>query len=188
MSKPLKSNIWDSPILKQRFAIEGAFEGANGFPNKANYYFLVPTPESPRSQAAIILQNYIENGYDVSPHELQIGFADELRYQLQKEVGHDGYWIVGWTHPPVASPVLIDHDTVWGRLVIIWLDEDADPKISMDFERPFADLIGDGGRYFIQQAEKAYEIWAAEYGKKNIKKDMGLSDDQITKPVQSSLH
>lgn len=134
------------------------------------------------------MQNYVTNPHHIDPHELQIGFADELRFMLQKHVGNDGYWAVGYTHPPVASPILIDADNTWDRLVMFWMDEDADVQFSIDYVRPFIELINEGGDYFIQKAAEAHKAWSVEYGRKAIKSDMAIKDSQITKPTISSLH
>ena len=71
---------------------------------------------------------------------------------------------------------------------MIWLDGDCDPQFTVEFDRPFVELIQEGGHYFLEQAERAYQAFAEAYGLKAMKSDLGLTEDQMTKAALSSLH
>lgn len=181
--KSLPSNLWTSPVLLERMAAEAAFEGAE----KPHYWFVVPQGDTKREE--IILKNFDENFLHVAPHELQQDFAKKLREMFQKEIGHDGIWMVGWTNPPSSGQaVAIDGDNCWGRLVFIWLDEDGDPQYAFDSFRPFISMLQEGAEYYANLAETAHDAWKQEFGKKAVKEDFGIKEHQISKDVLKSLH
>ena len=148
--KHLPENIWQSPVIRKRLEAEAAFECAHGSPQKPQYWICVPDATNISSRHNAVLKNYNAGVLDIDPHEMQQSFVQELRYRLQKEVGHDGVWIAGFTHPPATfEAIKVDGDNCWNRLVMIWLDGDCDPQFTVEFDRPFVELIQEGGHYLL---------------------------------------
>lgn len=193
MSKTLSrlpQNLWESPPLRRRLDQEAAFESSQGYAPVPQYYAAVPHTDSP--SGSIELRNYDpEDARTPDPHELQIDFAQMYRQNLQRELHHDGVWIVGWTHPPriqskILMPDAVD-DNCFGRLIAIWLDADGDPQFTYETESEFADIIQNGGHYYLEQAERAWQMWNEDYGKKALKSDFGLTEGEQRKEVLEGL-
>lgn len=183
----LPENIWNSQVIKKRLWNEANFESNNGAPAKAHYWIVAPTVDGSRDHH--ILKNFSVGIMDVEPHDMQMAFAQELRYRLQKDLSHDGLWLVGWTHPPASwEAIKVDGDNCWNRLVMVWLDEDADPHFTVETDIPFVEMIGRGGHYYLELAEEAHKTWAEAYGKKARRDDFGLRDDQQTKKALAALN
>lgn len=183
----LPQNTYKSEIIRQRLFLEAGYEGVHGVSQKP--YFWVVVPEADTKRGKIVLKNFKETETDVAPHPIQIEFAKELLERLQRTTHHDGIWIVGWTHPPDFSQIIrVDGDNVWSRLIMIWLDKDADPQFTLDSEMPVAQMVENGSAYYANLAEDAYETFMEEYSEGRMKEEMGLSDDQMTKAVLSSLN
>jgi len=183
----IPEDVYKSMIIRDNLIIEAHFEGKNGRASKP--YFWVTVPEADTKRGCVILKNFKESEFEIAPHPVQQQFSRELQAHLQREHHHDGMWIVGWTHPPeFADLIRIDGDNVWSRMIVCYLDSDADWQFSIDFERPVAEMIEDGVAYFGDQASNAFETWRTEYSAKKMKDDMGLKDNQMTKATLSSLH
>ncbi len=183
----LPANIWNSKAIRNRLFAEASFECAHGMPSKFHYWVVVPEGDTMRGQ--IVLKNYTASPLSIDPHEMQQEFARQVREVLQKELHHDGVWVVGWTHPPEAwEAVRIDGDNVWGRLIMIWLDEDADPQYTVESDLPFLAMVEAGIENYLGQAARAHEAWSKEYGKKAMKEDFGIKANQTTKEALATLH
>lgn len=181
--KSLPNNLWTSPVLIDRLGQEADFEQ----PAKVQFWFSVPQADTRIGN--ITLKNFDNSLTNIPPHELQQDFAVALRQYMQSEIHHDGLWMVGWTHPPASGNHLrVDGDNCWGRLVMIWLDEDGDPQFTVDSYRPFVQMMKDGISYYVNMCENAYAAFNEEYGKKAMKADLGIKEDQIKKDVLKSLH
>ena len=184
----IPENIWNSPVIRQRLLLEAAYEcDTHGAPQHPFYWFNVPEGDTKRG--ALDLRNFVPTPFHIDPHALQMDFAREIREHLQSEEHHDGLWIVGWTHqPPQYEAIRIDGDNTWCRMVMIWLDEDADPQYTLESEVPFFQMVENGTSYYVGLAAEAYEKWQEIYSSKNLIKDMELKDDQISKPALEALN
>lgn len=189
MSMNLPDNIWLSPVIKKRLLMEAGFESTNhGRPPKAQYWFSAPMATDLKSRMGVTLKNYVPGVFDVDPHDMQMAFASELRWRLQQNIGHDGLWIAGWTHPPGNDQTIrVDGDNAWNRLVMVWLDGDGDPQFTVESDLPFVEMISRGGYYYIEMAEEAYQAYVEAYGLKAMKDDLGLGEDQMTKAALAAL-
>lgn len=182
----LPENIWRSPVIQKRLLLEANIDGGLGFPSKPQYYFLAPEGDTLRGEVA--LKNFKPDELNVIPHETQMEFTKLLRHTLQSQADNNGIWLVGWTHPPANDQAIrIDGDNVWGRLVMIWLDEDADPHYVIDSEFPVNTMIHNGTDYYVGLCERAHEKWREEYGKDVITMDMELSADNFKKAAIEAL-
>lgn len=183
----LPPNIWNAPAIRNRLLAEASFECDHGVSDKKIYWVVVP--EADGKGGHIVLRNFEPKPFVPDPHEMQEMMATDLQMLLQKNLHHDGAWIVGWTHPPQASSFLHleGGDNVWGRLIMIWLDEDADPKFTVESDHPVQDMVENGPKYYCGLAAQGYEMWDKEYGKKALKEDFGITSDQQTKAAQASM-
>lgn len=183
----LPENVWKSKVILNRLEAEARFESNFGFAEKKHYWFTVPEGDSKRGN--IELRNFRPSEFDADPHPHQKGMAINLQSALQKEAGFDGVWIVGWTHPPsMAELIRIDGDNCWSRLVMIWLDEDADPKYTLESDIPIFEMIQNGIEYYLSLAHQAHEKWDEAYGKRAMKDDFQIKEGQMKKAALSTIN
>ncbi len=170
--------VLESKAVLGRLTAEAYFDSSNGDDSRGLYWCLTQVPSD---RTIIKLQNFTTSILDVEPHEIQKGFADQLVRQLNREVGHDGGWIVGFTHPPYRGDAIrVDGDNVWGRMFFLWLDKDGDPQFTFDTDLPFVEVFGSGIEGYLNQCEKAYHEWEKVLGKQGLK-DLGIKEDQLIK-------
>lgn len=185
--KHLPDNVWKSKALLRRLKAEAGFESNNGSPEKQHYWVLVPQADTRADE--IILKNFEESPLDCLPHEIQQDMARQIRQELQRNQHYDGIWIVGWTHPPASWDVVrIDGDNCWGRLIMIWLDEDADPQYTVESDIHIATMVQNGIETYLNHAAEAHQRWLEEYGPKAMKNDMGIKEEQTVKETLSTIH
>lgn len=183
----LPQNLYDSLVIKKRLLQEAGFECAHGVPHKRHYWIVAP--EADTRLGDILLRNFKPSFIDIEPHDSQQQFANMLQAVLQHNLHHDGLWLVGWTHPPsTAHAVRVDGDNAWGRMVMIWLDSDGDPKFTAESDLPFFKMIGRGVEYYAGLADQAYEQWKEMAGPQAMKDDFGVREDQQTKAALKALH
>lgn len=181
----LPNNIWNSPVTRDRLFAEACFNLDNGKPEKTHYHFYVKQSDG---IGYALLVNYAESIVDIAPHEMQVEFAKTTREIVQKRYHHDGFWIVGWTHPPTVSRVLRpDGDNCWDRFLILWADEDGDIKFAVESVDSFIEIMKNGEDYYADLAAQAWESWNEVYGKRAVRDDFGLTEDQLGKPALESL-
>jgi hypothetical protein len=169
----LPENLWKSPFIKKRLDQEANFECAWGLPSKPHYWVQVPNADTKKGN--VTLSNYEPSVENVNPHEIQQIFAKELHDFVMKEAHFDGLWIVGYTHPPSSYAALTDTDNVWGRLIMIWCDEDGDPQYTAEFDRPFYEMLQDGILHFANQAHHAHLGFLDVCGK-GMMKELSLKE------------
>jgi hypothetical protein len=88
----------------------------------------------------------------------QMLFANDMAKGLNKLLHHDGFWIVGWTHP--APYMLLGMATrTYGRMVMIWCDADGDPQFTIESEDPVWKILECGPQQWAEQAEQAWQKW-----------------------------
>lgn len=183
----LPSNIWKSKAIRTRLEQEARFESNHGRADKPHYWIIAPEGDSRRGE--VVLSNFEESILDCEPHELQQDFARQIQKSVQKEAHFDGVWLVGWTHPPAGwDAIRVDGNNCWGRLIMIWLDEDADAQYTVESDIPFIQMVQAGVDNYITQAERAHHEYVAHYGKKAMKNDFGIKEDQTSKEALSTIH
>lgn len=183
----LPSNVWKSPLILQRLAQEAMFECNHGKATNPHYWFSVP--ESDTRVDLIELRNFTPNEMDIDPHPHQKGMSIDLMMRLNRHISHDGLWIVGWTHPPERwEAIKTDGDNCWNRMVMIWLDEDADIQFAVETDLPIADIVERGLDYYVEMSEKSWKSWNESFGKSAQKTDFALKDEQVTKKTLASLN
>ncbi len=183
----LPANLWKSPLILQRLAQEAEFECRYGKADKPHYWFAVP--EADTKVDLIELKNYVETFTDIDPHPHQKGMARELMVMLNSNIDHDGLWIVGWTHPPPAwETIKVDGDNCWGRMLMIWLDEDGDIQFPFETDSPLFEIVEAGLDHYVEMCEKSWQAWNESFGREAQKKEFALKEEQLTKKTLESLH
>jgi hypothetical protein len=150
-----------TPALLLRFEGEAVLEGGNGqfyaFVRFSDGKLLCHHPGSPPIVAE------------------QIMWADDVLRSLNRELHHDGAWVVVFTAPqPLADGADIttnafiyaqpDH-VEYGRYVIMWLDADGDVQFSMEWVKnesdllDFADVLFAGLQSTMDKAEGCWQMW-----------------------------
>lgn len=82
---------------------------------------------------------------ETPPDEKQVWLMQILR-GLNKELGHDGRWVVGWTHGNT-------------RFIIMWLDEDGDIQFTVENDEAWAIMVTQEWNHWMSQAEEAWRYW-----------------------------
>jgi hypothetical protein len=178
----LPNNLWKSPAIRKRLEAEARFEGSH----KPQYWMVAPQADT--QDGCVILRNYEASIFNVDPHEAQTHFAKELQTTLQTGFHFDGIWIVGWTHPPSDSQAIrADGDNVWGRMIMIWLDEDGDPQYTVDITDEVVEILRNGIMYYCMLCDQANHIYTEAYGKRAMKDDFGISESQTKKETLKAL-
>lgn len=183
----LPENIWNSRSLRSRFLAEANFDCAWGFSDLKHYWILAPQADSPYENA--VVKNFEPSIMYLEPHPIQQEFAKELKSALQTDCGNDGIWVVGFTHPPsMGDAVAIEGDTVWSRMIMIWLDKDADPHYTLESDLPVDEIIKNGIQTYLDHANEAQKQWREQYSLDRMTSDMGLKEDQLVKESLSTLN
>ncbi|WP_341702616.1 hypothetical protein [Ferrovibrio sp.] len=88
----------------------------------------------------------------------QFMFASDMAKGLNNWLHHDGFWIVGWTHP--SRIVLLNQPgRSYTRMVMIWFDQDGDPGFTVESEDSVWKMLECGPRQWAEQAEQAWQQW-----------------------------
>lgn len=80
------------------------------------------------------------------PHVFQQDFAFELVRKLNKQISNGGTWTVGWCDG-------------WGKLIILWLDQDGDVQFTVEDDEPVNVILEAGADHFLSQCFDAYGKW-----------------------------
>lgn len=185
--KSLPNNLWKSPVIKDRLALEACFESTNcGISEKPHYWVMVPQADS--KDGVVVLQNYKSDMSNCDPHEMQQQFARKIQNELQRSCHFDGLWLVGFTHPPTTYGVITDTENCWNRLIMIWHDEDGDPQYTLESDLPFIDQVRAGEHYYVDLANQSHDSWKKMYGRKAMKSDMMLKDGQTKGAALEALN
>lgn len=152
----LDDSILMTPTLLRRFIQEAELEGGNG-----QHFALLR-----RSNSELIAHNPYSPELD--PSQMTWG-ADVLRL-LNRELHHDGAWVLCFTHPAEPGPpetILHNPPKHWeyARYCLMWLDKDGDVQFTVEWVRheselfDFADVMLAGIESTAQKAEAAWETW-----------------------------
>lgn len=140
--------------LLRRFKEEGEMEGGTG-----QHYALIRLSNG----------NLVKfNPYSPALAPEQMLWADVILTLLNKELHHDGAWVVVFTHPkPTPAQCVIYNPTHcdYERYGLIWLDADGDSQFTMEWSagesemRDFADVLLAGRESTTEKAEAAWQAW-----------------------------
>lgn len=94
------------------------------------------------------------------PAPTQMIWAEEAARILNKEIAHNGAWLVGFTHPPGMGDLLrIDPRFDWRRIIKLWIDETGDVAFTADIIDPFWMVMQRPVTHFIEQSEQCWQKW-----------------------------
>ena len=145
-----------TPALLQRFADEAKFEAGDG-----RYY-------------GIILNDF---GHPVAHHPyspaldyIQLIWAADILRRLNRELHHDGAWVIVFTHvlpqDEVKSILYNREHAEYGRYCIMWMDHDADVQFSQEWVhgsseelRDWATVMSQGVEAVLQKCEGSWQLW-----------------------------
>lgn len=79
-------------------------------------------------------------------------FAMNVSEMLNREIRHDGYWMVSWSDPePILKKPL--------ELVVRWLDADKDVQFRVWFEGPSGKAMAKPLEEIVEACENAWQQW-----------------------------
>jgi hypothetical protein len=184
----LPENFWTSPTIQNRLEQEAAFEAESGCAQMPLYWAVVPEADNTRSRRTIEFCNFQPTEFNPAPHILQMQFAGQLMIALNKELHMDGVWIVAFTHPPgFHHAIRVDGDNCWGRMVMLWLDQDGDPQFVAESEAKFVTMVEYGQQYYMKLAHNAWQQYDQIIGKRALKGEFGVQDGQTRMDALESL-
>lgn len=151
----LREDSLITPTLLRRFELEGQHNDGDG-----RYYGLIQ-----RDDGSLLVHHPIAPA--AAPQ--QTVWAGKVLRLLNKELHHDGAWVVCFTH---ALPVRVDNiflDTKhveYGRYCLVWIDHDGDPGFTVewvagenaDFTH-FHHVVEAGIESTARKCESSWEIW-----------------------------
>ena len=144
-----------TPALLRRFIAEARLEAGNGqhyaFVRRSNGNLIAHNPASPEIA-----------GY-------QTMFAADVLKVLNRELHHDGAWVVVFTHPEPPEPgsaiLLTPPGREYARYVLMWLDRDGDVQFSVEWVKnesellDFAEVLEAGIDSVVEKCEGAWQMW-----------------------------
>lgn len=142
-------------LLLRRFELEAHMEGGDG----RHYAVML------RDDGSLLAHN--PGSPELSPDQLM--WAGDVLKLLNREIHHDGAWVVVFTHVQPFNPEHIllaapSHAT-YDRYALIWVDRDGDPQFSQDWRQnecellDWADVLLADIESTAQKAETAWSLW-----------------------------
>jgi hypothetical protein len=149
----LSDNTLITKALLKRFELEAAEEGGNGYAyyaliRRSDGHFLAHHPSTPQ----------------LDP--MQLHWATEALARFNRELHHDGAWVLVFTHPkPPSILVAAPNHLTYARYVFLWLDQDGDVQFPMDWMEnetellDFADVVAAGLESNLAHGEESWQRW-----------------------------
>lgn len=139
-----------TPELLQRFRLEAAEEGGHA----DAFYALIR-----RSDGNFLSHHPAAPNLDPG----QLLWASRALTRFNKELHHDGAWVIVFTHPKPLST--LSKHAEYARYVFLWLDADGDVQFPMDWKEnetellDFADVVIAGIESNMAHAEESWQRW-----------------------------
>lgn len=150
MSHNLPDATLITPTLLRRARAEGEQEGGDG------RHVLVIR----KRDGAVLTHKPASPDLDMD----QLVYAMELLQFVNREIHHDGAWVVVFTHPVAQTLPLAG--AFYARMCGIWLDQDGDPQFTIDWingesedELTFHEMVINGVIDRAHAYEAAWQSW-----------------------------
>lgn len=150
----LDDRVLINVALLRRFELEGSFEGADG-----RYYALI------RRRDGDLLSHH-PIGPQVDPQQML--WAGRVLGLLNRELHHDGAWVLVFTHPrPPRALTVIEDPKHWlyDRYCLLWVDQDGDVQFTVEWQKgdgelyDFTDVVLAGIESTTAKCESAWQLW-----------------------------
>ncbi len=96
---------------------------------------------------------------------MQTQFARDIVDSANREIAHDGAWLIVFTHPGVL-PHLLATQSEYARFNVVWMDKDGDIQFRLEWsigesedELTFSDVLLSGKESWLERLEMAYQQW-----------------------------
>lgn len=144
-----------SAALLQRFQLEGEVGDADG-----RHYGLILRDDG---------NLFCHHPGSPSPSPDQLMWAGDVLKKLNRELHHDGAWVVVFTHVLPVSIESVLHNAThadYGRYALIWLDQDGDAQFTVEWEAgittdlvDFTAILLAGIHSTVQKCDAAWTTW-----------------------------
>ncbi len=119
------------------------------------------------------------NALLIAPHPMQVSWAMDMANWLNKDLHHDGFWIVAFTNPPANAylfqGVVLEPQPLYERWVIIWVDREGDPQFTIENDDEFIETMMVSPDDQVELCEGAWREWHEK-----MRAGFGKALDKIT--------
>lgn len=143
-----------TPVIRERLELEGAFGSGLEEDSGGDYWAVV-------CRANGQLHNFATDHFITDPVESERrGFLQNLCWNLNRHLRHDGAWICAWTHPMPEAALLAsgEYTRQPARFILLWIDHGGDPQFTVENERWYIAKNASLG-YWLNEAETAWAYW-----------------------------
>ncbi len=132
-------------------------------------FIRIAEEEGNNGQHYAVIQQMDGGFLDHNPHSpelepMQAIFARDVITMLNKELHHDGVWLIVFTAPGALAHMLQSVNE-YTRFTVMWLDKDGDLHIRIEWvagetdELDFADVLESGLESWGERCEQAWQMW-----------------------------
>jgi hypothetical protein len=97
--------------------------------------------------------------FGIELDETQMMFSRDLIGDLNRELHHDGAWLIVWSIAQRKPKGSIGKSTEFRKFTLLWMDRDGDIAFPIECERSFDDYLAEGIHAMMAKCEQAYFLW-----------------------------
>lgn len=89
-------------------------------------------------------------------------WAEAMLTVLNREIHHDGAWVIQFTHPAtnaVHGILMPGAPAVYERIAFLWMDADGDVQFTHDTVSPFDAVWAEGPMPWVERCEQSWAAW-----------------------------